>query len=342
MASKNQGLCALIGLVVSLAPGTARAKVLIVDTLGTYGFKTIQSAVAAADTGDTVFVKKGWYGEIGQIIVSLNIPVYLLGEEMDSTIISGDLAGTGIEINSEGCTISGFTLTGGDVDGFLGIECNSVSPTITYNEFHGLSPAGMIKRIGYSEIFNNLVQSIPSYTGIFCRGLSSPSIHNNNFINCMGREALIVSFDTMDIHAENNFWDTNDSNVIIHEFIDGRFDSTLGIVYFTPWLDTPARGISETENRKMLPVNLQCIPNPFRGKAELLYQVDKPGIVSFRVFDCTGRVVRTIVNQRQEPGRYRATWDGFDSRGMALPEGSYFVGFELNGRTEIKKAVLMR
>jgi hypothetical protein len=59
------------------------AKVIVVDSSGAGDYTIIQEAVANADSGDTVFVRKGTYfaptlqDTFGSI--DLNVPLYLLG-----------------------------------------------------------------------------------------------------------------------------------------------------------------------------------------------------------------------------------------------------------------------
>jgi len=46
--------------------------------------------------------------------------------------------------------------------------------------------------------------------------------------------------------------------------------------------------------------------------------------VSLRVYDISGRNVRTLVQGRQGPGHYPVVWNGRDDRDQQLASGVYF------------------
>ncbi|MEM6782500.1 MAG: T9SS type A sorting domain-containing protein [Bacteroidota bacterium] len=55
-------------------------------------------------------------------------------------------------------------------------------------------------------------------------------------------------------------------------------------------------------------------PNPFRGSTQIEYSVPQAGPVSLTVYDVTGRVVATLVDEVQAASNYRV---GFDASGLA-------------------------
>ena len=83
-------------------------------------------------------------------------------------------------------------------------------------------------------------------------------------------------------------------------------------------------------------------PNPFRTHLALRYSLCATGRASVRVCDLAGRVVRTLVNSEQQPGRYSATWNGTDDRGRELARGVYFCRFIAGDYRATEKLVLQR
>ncbi len=83
-------------------------------------------------------------------------------------------------------------------------------------------------------------------------------------------------------------------------------------------------------------------PNPFHEGTWIVYQIGSPQNVSMRVFDCTGRLIRILANQINEPARYEVFWDGRDSFGRKVPSGTYFLCLSANGRIKTQKAILIR
>jgi len=85
-----------------------------------------------------------------------------------------------------------------------------------------------------------------------------------------------------------------------------------------------------------------CRPNPFRDRTQINYQLPTAGNVSLRVYDVTGRTVRTLASGFQKPGAYSVTWDSRDSRGRQVAHGVYFYRLDTPGFRDVKKAVVTR
>jgi len=92
----------------------------------------------------------------------------------------------------------------------------------------------------------------------------------------------------------------------------------------------------------------QNYPNPFNPTTKIKFDIAKfpsiggvpegrSGLVSVKVYDITGREIRTIVNERLQPGTYETTFDG-----SQLSSGVYFYKLATNGFTETKKMVLIK
>ena len=90
----------------------------------------------------------------------------------------------------------------------------------------------------------------------------------------------------------------------------------------------------------------QSYPNPFEKITEIRYQIGvdsrQKAVVSMNIYDVTGRLVRTLVNELQEPGYYNVSWDGKDDFGKAVPSGIYFYRLEAGDFTGMRKMVIMR
>ena len=61
-----------------------------------------------------------------------------------------------------------------------------------------------------------------------------------------------------------------------------------------------------------------------------------------RVFDVSGRLVTTLLDEHRPAGEHVARWDGRDARGATAASGLYFARLEAGGRTETRKMVLMK
>jgi hypothetical protein len=84
-------------------------------------------------------------------------------------------------------------------------------------------------------------------------------------------------------------------------------------------------------------------PNPFNPTTDIDYDVPASGgRVSIRVYDLAGRLVRTLVDADQAPGRKTVTWYGRDDRGRSVATGMYFYRMKAPGFSKTRKLTLIR
>jgi hypothetical protein len=85
-------------------------------------------------------------------------------------------------------------------------------------------------------------------------------------------------------------------------------------------------------------------PNPFNPVTVIQYNVGEPGQVSLNVYDVTGRLVRTLVNETKTPasGGYSVTWDGRNDGGQSVSSGIYFYRLSTGSFSETKKMILLK
>jgi hypothetical protein len=123
---------------------------------------------------------------------------------------------------------------------------------------------------------------------------------------------------------------------------DHRDSTVTGInIYAQPVRSDCLIGVEESELLPSVSALSQGIPNPFRPSCTIQYDLPTAQIVTLRVFDVTGTVVRTLVNARQEAGPHRELWDGRAGDGTALPSGVYFYRLEAGDFVATRKMVLL-
>jgi hypothetical protein len=84
-------------------------------------------------------------------------------------------------------------------------------------------------------------------------------------------------------------------------------------------------------------------PNPFRGATTMRFDVpDHVGNVSITIYNVRGQVVRTLVDEQMDRGRYERAWDGRDDAGSPVAAGVYFTTLTVDGEVERQKAMLLR
>jgi hypothetical protein len=89
-------------------------------------------------------------------------------------------------------------------------------------------------------------------------------------------------------------------------------------------------------------------PNPTLKTTVITYRTPVRNDVSMKMYDTNGRLVRTLIDSRQDPGFYQVDWDGSDDHGREVANGVYFCEFlasPVDGgeeHKETKKIVLLK
>jgi hypothetical protein len=87
----------------------------------------------------------------------------------------------------------------------------------------------------------------------------------------------------------------------------------------------------------------QNVPNPFNPTTTIAYDVADPGgVVTLRIYDVSGKLIRTLVEGVQSPGQKRATWNGKNDRGQRVASGVYFYRLRAPRFDKTRKMVLVQ
>jgi hypothetical protein len=85
------------------------------------------------------------------------------------------------------------------------------------------------------------------------------------------------------------------------------------------------------------------VPNPFNSTTSIRYDVPTGGgVVTLRIYDVSGRLVRTLVDGPQPAGQKTATWNGRDNQGRSVASGVYFYRLQAPGYEKTLKMVLVQ
>lgn len=84
-------------------------------------------------------------------------------------------------------------------------------------------------------------------------------------------------------------------------------------------------------------------PNPFNPTTQIRYDVpERGGVVSLRVYNVDGSLVKTLVEGTQSAGEKSVAWDGRDETGQPAASGVYFYRLEAPDYTRTRKMVLLK
>ena len=87
---------------------------------------------------------------------------------------------------------------------------------------------------------------------------------------------------------------------------------------------------------------LMNYPNPFNAVTKIYYTLPEPSTVALRIYTLQGRLVKTLVNERQSAGYYGFNWDGTDRAGKAVGSGIYIYQLQANDQVMSRKMILMK
>jgi hypothetical protein len=87
-------------------------------------------------------------------------------------------------------------------------------------------------------------------------------------------------------------------------------------------------------------------PNPFNPTTRIAYTLETAAPdearAGLRIYSVDGRLVRTLVDRVQDPGRHVAVWRGLDDDGRAVASGIYFCELSYGGDREVRKLTLLK
>ncbi len=86
----------------------------------------------------------------------------------------------------------------------------------------------------------------------------------------------------------------------------------------------------------------QNYPNPFRDRTQIRYNLPENSHVSIKIYDVTGRLVRTLKDGNENAGFLTVEWDGMNQHGSRVASGVYYYRMVTPIFKATKKMVLIR
>ncbi|MBD3162780.1 MAG: hypothetical protein GF346_10365 [Candidatus Eisenbacteria bacterium] len=112
----------------------------------------------------------------------------------------------------------------------------------------------------------------------------------------------------------------------------------IGAFFFDQGTTTVSSSPADETARLLLPSR----PEPAFDVATIRYRVPTESPVRLTIHGPSGRVVRTLVDERRPEGVHGVQFDGRDAHGRPLPAGVYFSRLAVSGRTESRRLTLLR
>ena len=138
----------------------------------------------------------------------------------------------------------------------------------------------------------------------------------------------------------------NTDRELSYRFEDRSVSGGKTYLYRVEYVSDTDRGVlfeTDAIETAPIPVTLaQNHPNPFNPSTTIEFFIPDTEHVSLQVFNVSGRLIRTLVDDTSEPGSHSITWDGLDENGNSVPSGVYFSRIRTEKTTLSKKMILLR
>jgi hypothetical protein len=237
------------------------------------------------------------------------------------------------------------------------------------------SPATIINNIIVGEVDDSL-QAVDPGQAIFIQDQESESVIEYCNIwgymdgtvggfgdmgkGCVSKDPLFVDAGGMDYHIKRTSpcvdAGTSDYDAPLLDYEnEARFDEpsmpnkgTGRYNYFDIGMDEYDPPFTEVNDGGNLPQSVsglvlgQNFPNPFNPVTTIIYSIEKRVKVTLKVYTLTGQVVKTLVDDILEPGRYSVIWDGSNVSGSDVASGVYIYRLETNNFSITRKMILVK
>ena len=102
---------------------------------------------------------------------------------------------------------------------------------------------------------------------------------------------------------------------------------------------------SITYNHQNTPSDFQLFqnyPNPFNPETTISFSIPQNGQVSVKIYNITGRLIRTLADDYRTAGSHRLTWHGRNENNIDVASGMYICQVKYQNRVLNKKLLLIK
>lgn len=102
------------------------------------------------------------------------------------------------------------------------------------------------------------------------------------------------------------------------------------------------RGETDLLARPLINMLHANTPNPFKTGTTIRFSMERAGHASVQVYDLSGRLVRTLLDEEQKAGEHAVEWNGRSDAGLSVKPGFYFYRLDVPGFRQTKKMVMLQ
>ena len=138
----------------------------------------------------------------------------------------------------------------------------------------------------------------------------------------------------------------DDINLRLYSVSEGRelyIDANLSNSKYGDDALTTGTGLVVTTDPNPVAYDLmQNYPNPFNPSTSISFSIPERDHVKINIYDMTGRLVSTLVNETLNEGVHMVSWNGQDSSGEMVSAGVYIYALESSSTMMTKKMIFLK
>jgi flagellar hook assembly protein FlgD len=89
-------------------------------------------------------------------------------------------------------------------------------------------------------------------------------------------------------------------------------------------------------------LRLDFAPHPAAPRTVIRFELPAPANSRLLVYDLSGRLVASLIDQPLSAGRHDVPWSGLDARGREVANGIYVVRLETGARATSRRLVVLK
>jgi hypothetical protein len=125
-------------------------------------------------------------------------------------------------------------------------------------------------------------------------------------------------------------------------WIDGRSSGKEEITGIYAQLISTTTGIDDHSAVPSPIRRMVNYPNPFNPETTISYSLKTTADIELSVYNLRGQRVATLAQGRETAGDHSVVWNGTDANGHSVGNGVYFYRLSANGKSDVRKMVLMK
>ena len=151
--------------------------------------------------------------------------------------------------------------------------------------------------------------------------------------------------ETVEVYIPKSTYSQDLQSVLRANRTQGNFSAltTFGLTQFEIIDSTGAgTGPQSANNTTVTLTPIDNFPNPFRTHTSVRYSLPVASRVSLAIYNASGILVKTLIDQHQASGSYSVNWDGTDNQKKLVPAGVYFYRLDTDYSSQTKKVSIIR